>query len=1346
MKKKKTNRILALIIAFVMTLLIIPSNAIFADNTAEDLGTRLIPLPLEYYTTGGDFVLDKDTEFFAVGNNDAETNELYNTGELLARRFRTSTGFALPVSKGEPTAGNYILLTTVGGDSEFGIEGYELIVKDNSITITSFAPTGAYMGTQTLRQLFPSKIEAQRVQKNTKWTAPCSEIRDKPEYDYRSTQLDVGRHFFSVDEVKRHIDNIAQYKINKLHLHLTEDQGWRIEIKGGRYGEDYSALTEIGGSTCVHYITEADGSCLGKGGYYTQEDFKEIVAYAAERYVEIVPEVDMPGHTNAALASLAFLNPNGIKKNLYTGINVGFSTFDCNAESTYEFIEDVISQIAAISPSKYFHVGGDEASATPAGDYKKFVNRVTEICKKYNKIPIGWSNYDRQVDDKDYAIGQYWSSGNGSGSNLNNGGGIKYVLSPASYAYVDMKYPNDNSSGLGLSWAGTISIQKSYEWDPTTWGPKELVIGVEAPLWAETIRLPEHIDHMVFPRLLGIAEIGWTPKANRNFTEYKERLLFNGERMDFEGIKYYKDPTYAWEDVTWIGDKLTSTNSVIKNINGLSTGPVTVSGNTFSISNVNNISMGYNRFIGMKLNNTYLTNSVEVSLSAGVFDKVEVQYSINGVEWTTLTGTLTENVFAASLNAAPARYIRVINTSNEEVDFDLVSFNVVKEKSTVPSIGNIATNAGIYQSYYVTNLVDGNFTTSYWTSLAQAAGQTVTITYAEPLELYDFALYEDTGDYIRTGSIYASEDGTEWTKISAVGSNYTLESKEGTGFNVIRGNANGMTMKYIRIVTEGSANYWTKLWEFEVNQTVESVTGIMNPFNSVANGNPSNVLDMNDKTAFITTSDEGFLNYRLTEYVGASDLVIVQNANNISDAKVSIRTSLGWSEIGTLSVAYNEFDLTAYPDILEVKLEWQNNGVTPNIIHIFTVSEAADFTHLNARIDAAKEILANAEVGSSEYILVQDAINLAEAVADNTSATRGMIAGAIATVNEAIAADTYALQKLADECLLCPEGLYTRDSWAPFAAALDSAIAVLEDIESSQAQVDAAYSNLVNAINNLVSPKKEILLDFIKEADALVGSDEYNKTYAFIRDYFDTSLAAAKAVYNDITATDNDVSDAIDDLVDAIHYLAAQPADHAKLEILVDLAHGLDLTRYNVGVAAFETALANAGTVLADIFATQDEADTAYTALLKAITAMRYEVDKSKLQDLYNKVNGVNTALYTDESVVVFLVAFAHAEKVLNAPYATQDEVNTAHDDLKTTELNLKLKSTGTTSAPSSTDGAGTSNTAGNSEGASGTTSVPKTADSQACIMLIALPAAGCFAVLFFRKKGLCKAITKVLR
>lgn len=492
-----------------------------AEDNKEVLEERtIIPKPLTFNRGKGEFLLDNKTSILVKGRTEEETTELLKVGEFLKSKIKPATGFDLQVLKAGNSDKNVILLTTVEGEESQGNEGYDLTINPLKITIKSFKPEGIFRGVQSLRQLLPSDIFKNSFVKRDKWDIQEGNIKDKPEYSYRSFMIDVARTFYPVEEIKRQIDFASLYKINKLHLHLTDDQGWRIEIK------KYPDLTLIGGST------EVGG---GPGGYFTQEQFKDIVKYASERYIEIIPEVDMPGHSNAALASYGFLNPDGKKKELYTGIKVGFSSFMTHDEKTYEFLEDVIKEISEISPSKYFHVGGDEADNTKKEDYDYFEDRVTNIVKKYNKIPIGWDPIDTVPKIDSSTILENWKDSNEAAVKKN----MNMVIAIAEKTYLDMKYNKDTP--YGLDWAGLIPIDVAYNWDPTEFAPKNLVLGIEAPLWTENVKGQKQMDYMVYPRLLGYGEIGWTPKSSRNWEEYKVRLKNQGENMSNLGIGYYRD-------------------------------------------------------------------------------------------------------------------------------------------------------------------------------------------------------------------------------------------------------------------------------------------------------------------------------------------------------------------------------------------------------------------------------------------------------------------------------------------------------------------------------------------------------------------------------------------------------------------------------------------------------------------------------------------------------------------------------------------------------------------------------------------------------------------------------------
>ncbi len=406
-------------------------------------------------------------------------------------------------------------------------EAYKLKIASDKITVKGKTTEGVFRGLKTLEQIvFLSKLRG----KTEFLSLPGGEVTDQPAYGYRGAMLDVARHFFSVADVKRYIDLLSIYKINFLHFHLSDDQGWRIEIKS------WPKLTEIGGKT------EVGG---GEGGFYTQEDFKEIIKYAADRFITIVPEIDLPGHTNAALASYAELNCDGKATELYTGIEVGFSTLCVEKEVTYAFVEDVIREISEISPGPYFHIGGDESHVTPQKDFNRFMGRTLAIVKKYMKTPMGWYELINANISEETLL-QYWAKTEDFSKLIHKKS--KILISAASYNYLDMKY--DSLTPLGLSWAGYLPIRKAYEWEPKTLVPDldpEQIIGLEAPLWTETIEDFDDIAVMAFPRIIGHAEIGWTNAAQRKWEGYAERLSFHGQLLQALDVKYYSETEIDWK-------------------------------------------------------------------------------------------------------------------------------------------------------------------------------------------------------------------------------------------------------------------------------------------------------------------------------------------------------------------------------------------------------------------------------------------------------------------------------------------------------------------------------------------------------------------------------------------------------------------------------------------------------------------------------------------------------------------------------------------------------------------------------------------------------------------------------
>ncbi len=496
------------------------------DQAPTDL-TRaaIIPRPVSVVATAKAFTLTDKTDIYISGNS----GEMRFVGEYLAAKLNPSTGLNLEVKEtaGTPRRGNIFLMLD-SARTELGKEGYNLTISENMVTLRAKSAAGLFYGVQSLIQILPAKVEFNPIQEGP-WILPTGTITDYPGYAYRGAMLDVARHFFKAADVRRFIDLMSRYKMNVLHLHLADDQGWRVEIKS------WPNLTAHGGSTQV-------GG--GPGGFYTQEEYSVIVKYAQDHFITIVPEIDMPGHTNAALASYAELNCNGTATELYTGTNVGFSTLCTSKEITYQFISDVFRELSALTPGPYLHIGGDESHVTKKEDYIPFISRVQDIVSSTGKLSMGWDDIAAS-ELRPGTVCQHWASVDNAVKAV--GQGAKLVISPARKAYLDMKY--DSATTLGLKWAGYIEVDTAYIWNPATLVAginKSNILGIEAPLWSETISTMDEIEYLVFPRLPGYAEIGWTPDSLRSWNEYKVRLGKHGERMDALGVNYYRSPKVKW--------------------------------------------------------------------------------------------------------------------------------------------------------------------------------------------------------------------------------------------------------------------------------------------------------------------------------------------------------------------------------------------------------------------------------------------------------------------------------------------------------------------------------------------------------------------------------------------------------------------------------------------------------------------------------------------------------------------------------------------------------------------------------------------------------------------------------
>lgn len=469
-----------------------------------------------------------------VGNGDAA-----RVGEALGALMRPSTGFPLPVNTADGAVPRGAIALRLGGAADLGQEGYELTIAADSIRIVAAAPAGLFHGVQTLRQLLPLSVEAEyRLGRMAGgWTVPPGTIVDRPRFAWRGAMLDVARHFFTVREVEQYIDLLAMYKMNTLHLHLADDQGWRIQIDSWPRLTSFGSSTQVGGGT---------------GGFYTKDDYAAIVRYAQDRFITVVPEIDMPSHTNAAIAAYPQLGCSkptpGIyggtqPPGLYTGTEVGFSAFCTDSEATYRFVDDVIRELAAMTPGAYLHIGGDEAHSTTHDQYVRFVERVQDIVYKHGKTMVGWEEI-AAARIRPTTIAQQWKSDSALATVSQ---GAKLIMSPATKAYLDMKYTAGTE--LGLEWAARVELRTAYDWDPITYlkGVEEgSVAGVEAALWAETVQNITGAEYLVMPRLPALAEVGWSAAGVRDWEGFRRRIAAHAARWRLLGVNYYPSPQVEW--------------------------------------------------------------------------------------------------------------------------------------------------------------------------------------------------------------------------------------------------------------------------------------------------------------------------------------------------------------------------------------------------------------------------------------------------------------------------------------------------------------------------------------------------------------------------------------------------------------------------------------------------------------------------------------------------------------------------------------------------------------------------------------------------------------------------------
>jgi len=473
---------------------------------------------------GSPFEIVRTTGIYVDGSNP----EVTSIGTVLAAQIRRPTGFPIAVTPlGTAPAGS-IILRLAPDRTALGEEGYDLTVTHDSVRLVANRPAGLFRGIQTIRQLLPADIESDMGVERYDWSIPAVSITDQPRFAYRGAMLDVSRHFFTVDEVEQYLDILALYKMNVLHLHLSDDQGWRIQIDSRPKLTAMGSLTQTGG---------------GAGGFYTKQDYQTILAYAHARYILIVPEIDMPSHINAALIGYPEISCGQRSPALYTGTEVGWSSLCVDKEETYAFVDDVIRELSAMTPGPYFHIGGDEVRTLSHEQYVKFIERVQTIVNKYGKKMIGWEEI-AQAHINATTVTHQWKSDSAAAA---VGYGSKLILSPAKKVYLDMKYTP--ASELGQHWAAYVEVRDAYDWDPATYmrGVTERdILGVEAPIWSESLRNITAVEYLALPRFPAVAELAWTPQATRNWDSFRTRIVTHQARWNYLGVNFYRSPQLPW--------------------------------------------------------------------------------------------------------------------------------------------------------------------------------------------------------------------------------------------------------------------------------------------------------------------------------------------------------------------------------------------------------------------------------------------------------------------------------------------------------------------------------------------------------------------------------------------------------------------------------------------------------------------------------------------------------------------------------------------------------------------------------------------------------------------------------
>ncbi|MDO9257148.1 MAG: glycoside hydrolase family 20 protein [Bacteroidales bacterium] len=508
---------------------------------------HVIPIPMQVTEGKGVFNINSSTIILID-----ETNGTKEISDLFAEKIRLSSRLNLETRSYNAAfpKNNSIIFTTLGADVSLGKEGYTIDISETNINVSAVSANGFFYGLQTLFQLLPPDIEKQSVVVKT-FTLPTVTIKDKPRFAYRGMHLDVGRHLFPVEFIKKYIDLMAMYKMNTFHWHLTDDQGWRIEIK------KYPELTRIGSirkGTQIGKTSESDS--IPYSGFYTQDQAREIVAYAASKYITVIPEIEMPGHSIAALTAYPRLSCTGGPFEVRTKWGVADDILCAGNDSVFTFVQDVLSEILDIFPSAYIHIGGDEAPKVrwevcpkcqarikseglknEAELQSYFIKRIEKFLVSKNRRLIGWDEILEGGLSPDATV-MAWR---GIQAAIDAAAeGHDAIMTPVDYCYFD--YYQGDQATKHEAVGGPLTLKTVYSYNPV---PPVLtdeqavhIIGVQGNVWTEYIKTPDYAEYMAFPRAIALAEVAWSQQYRRNWDDFRARLDKQYPRLDNLGVKY----------------------------------------------------------------------------------------------------------------------------------------------------------------------------------------------------------------------------------------------------------------------------------------------------------------------------------------------------------------------------------------------------------------------------------------------------------------------------------------------------------------------------------------------------------------------------------------------------------------------------------------------------------------------------------------------------------------------------------------------------------------------------------------------------------------------------------------